>query len=156
MKTILKDKYLRGETSPQEEQQLLSMLEAEVQPTADDLALRTMLKAAPPQADIDWLTEDESALYDQLLLKHQAGRRTRPLWASVGIGIAAVVVLAISLTFSLFRTNRDSQEVVAYVYGQEVTDEREVVAMMEGTMQGLLTAASENEVENQLSDIFGH
>ncbi len=156
MKTILKDKYLRGETSPQEEQQLLSLLEAEMKPTADDLALKAMLKAAPPQAESDWLTEDESALYDQLLLEHQAGRHTRPLWARVGIGIAAVAVLAIGLTFSLFRTNRDSQEAVAYVYGQEVTDEREVVAMMEGTMQGLLTAASENEVENQLSDIFGH
>ena len=156
MKTILKDKYLRGETSPQEEQKLLSLLEAEVQPTADDLAMRTMLKAAPPQADIDWLTEDESALYDQLLQAHQAGRHTRPLWARVGIGIAAVAVLAIGLTFSLFRSSREPLEAVAYVYGQEVTDEREVVAMMEGTMQGLLTAASENEVESQLSDIFGH
>ena len=68
MKTRLKDKYLRGETSPREEQQLLSLLEAEVQPTADDLALKAMLKAAPPQAESDWLTEDESALYDQLLL----------------------------------------------------------------------------------------
>ena len=156
MKTLLIEKYLRGETSPLEEQQLLGLLEAEAQPTADDLALKAMLKAAPPTTESDWLTEDESALYDQLLLEHQAGRRTRPLWASVGIGIAAVVVLAIGLTFSLFRSNREPLEAVAYIYGQEVTDEKEVVAMMEGTMQGLMTAASENEVENQLSDIFGH
>ena len=156
MKTRLKDKYLRGETSPREEQQLLGLLEAEMQPTADDLALKAMLKAAPPQAKSDWLTEDESALYDQLLLERQAERRIRPLWTRVGIGIAAVAVLAIGLTFSLFRSSREPLEAVAYVYGQEVTDEKEVVALMEGTMQGLLTAASENEVESQLSDIFGH
>lgn len=156
MKTLLIEKYLRGETSTLEEQQLLGLLEAEAQPTADDLALKAMLKAAPPTTESDWLTEDESALYDQLLLEHQPACRTRPLWTSVGIGIAAVAVLAIGLTFSLFRSNREPLEAVAYIYGQEVTDEKEVVAMMEGTMQGLMTAASENEVENQLSDIFGH
>ena len=156
MKTLLIEKYLRGETSTPEEQQLLGLLEAEAQPTADDLALKAMLKAAPPQAQSGWLTEDESALYDQLLLERQPARRTIPLWARAGIGIAAVAVLAIGLTFSLFRSNREPLEAVAYIYGQEVTDEKEVVAMMEGTMQGLLTAASENEVESQLSDIFGH
>ena len=156
MKTLLTEKYLKGQTSPQEEQQLLCLLEAETQPTASDLAIKAMLKAAPPKAEDSWLTEDESALYDQLLLEHQAEWRIRPLWTRVGIGIAAVAVLAIGLTFTLFRTNREPLEAVAYIYGQEVTDEKEVVALMEGTMQGLLTAASENEVESQLSDIFGH
>lgn len=158
MKTALTEKYLKGETSPREERQLLGLLEAEAQPTADDLALKAMLKAAPPQAEADWLTEDESALYDQLLAERaeRADRRRRPLWASAGMGIAAVAVLAVGLAFGLMRSGQKPLEAVAYVYGQEVTDEKEVVALMEGMMEGLMTATAENEVETQLGDIFGH
>lgn len=157
MKTLLIEKYLRGETSTPEEQQLLGLLEAEAQPTADDLALKAMLKAAPPQAESDWLTEDESALYDQLLLERQAERRTRPLWTRVGIGIAAVAVLAIGLTLALAlsRPDRESAEAVAYVYGREVKDQREVLALMESTMQGLMGGEESGRVEDQLNEIFG-
>lgn len=155
MKTLLIEKYLRGETSTPEEQQLLGLLEAEAQPTADDLALKAMLKAAPPQAQSGWLTEDESALYDQLLLERQPARRTIPLWARAGIGIAAVAVLAIGLTLALSRPDREPQEAVAYVYGREVKDQREVLALMESTMQGLMGGEESGRVEDQLNEIFG-
>ena len=155
MKTLLIEKYLRGETSTPEEQQLLALLEAEAQPTADDLALKAMLKAAPPQAQSSWLTEDESALYDQLLMERQPARRTIPLWARAGIGIAAVAVLAIGLTLALSRPDRESAEAVAYVYGREVKDQREVLALMESTMQGLMGGEESGRVEDQLNEIFG-
>ena len=155
MKTLLIEKYLRGETSTPEEQQLLGLLEAEAQPTADDLALKAMLKAAPPQAQSGWLTEDESALYDQLLLERQPARRTIPLWARAGIGIAAVAVLAIGLTLALAQPDREPQEAVAYVYGREVKDQREVLALMESTMQGLMGGEESGRVEDQLNEIFG-
>ena len=150
MKTLLIEKYLRGETSTPEEQQLLALLEAEAQPTADDLALKAMLKAAPPQAQSSWLTEDESALYDQLLMERQPARPTR-----AGIGIAAVAVLAIGLTLALSRPDRESAEAVAYVYGREVKDQREVLALMESTMQGLMGGEESGRVEDQLNEIFG-
>lgn len=155
MKTLLIEKYLRGETSTPEEQQLLGLLEAEVRPTADDLALKAMLKAAPPTAESDWLTEDESALYDQLLLERQPARLTRQLWARAGIGIAAVAVLGIGLTLALSRPDRESAEAVAYVYGREVKDQREVLALMESTMQGLMGGEESGRVEDQLNEIFG-
>lgn len=155
MKTLLIEKYLRGETSTLEEQQLLGLLEAEAQPTADDLALKSMLKAAPPTAESDWLTEDESALYDQLLMERQPARPTRQLWARAGIGIAAVAVLVIGLTLALSRPDRESAEAVAYVYGREVKDQREVLALMESTMQGLMGGEESGRVEDQLNEIFG-
>lgn len=152
MITELTHKYLNGETTANEERQLLQLLEDETCPTAEQKALVLMLKASPVARDTTWMEEDESTLYDAILQDRRNAASRHRIWP--WISIAAMIVIAFGLGISL--SGDRQKDAVAYVYGQEVTDEREVVAMMEGTMQGLLTAASENEVENQLSDIFGH
>ena len=151
MTSQLTDKYLRGETSPAEERQLLSLLEAEARPTAADLALKAMLKAAPPQAQSDWLLEDESALYDQLLQEREPAPLRRRLWPWVGIAAVAVVALGIALSWNTSK----SEDAIAYVYGREVKDQSEVLAMMESTMQGLMSGEESGRVEDQLNEIFG-
>jgi len=147
----LTNKYLSGTTSADEERELLRMLEAIPNPSAEEKALAAMLKVSPITSSSAWMEEDESPLYDAMIRDRKG---VSPLHRILPwIGIAAVMVIVLGTAFSL---NRDRhQEAVAYVYGREVKDESEVLGMMESTMETFMEEAESDKVEAQLTEIFG-
>ena len=148
----LTEKYLNGQTSTEEEQRLRERLESQASLTAEQHALLTILKAAPIKAEEWWLQEDESDLYDRLLAERQSVVSRHP-WSWMGIAAAMVIALGIGLALNKENENAGA---VAYIYGKRVTNQTEVLGMMEDTMQGLLANSSADKAEQQLADIFGH
>ena len=165
MVQTLIDKYLAGETTPEEERQLA-------------------LEVSRPDAPEDWriiaemlgeLTLDE-ALYDQISglgnssysglgydeeapkrlndqspkrLNDQSPKRLRLIWT------AAACLVAVAITVPLVWSRQSTPDVVAYVYGQKVTDEDVVMELMASTMADVLDNGSD-AVAQDLEDIFGN
>ena len=159
------ERYLAGETTPEEERQLA-------------------LEVSRPDAPEDWkiiaemlgtLTLDE-ALYDRISglgnssfsglgddeeapirqndnspnrLTDQSPKRLRLIWT------AAACLVATAITVPLVWSRQSTPDVVAYVYGQEVTDEDVVMEMMVSTMADVLDNGSD-VVAQDLEDIFGN
>ena len=151
MITELTHKYLNGETTADEERQLLQLLEDETCPTAEQKALVLMLKASPVARDATWMEEDESTLYDAILQdRHNASSHHR-IWP--WISIAAMIVIAFGVGVSL--SGDRQKDAVAYVYGREVNNKSEVLDMMESTMADFMASAESDQVELQLNEFFG-
>lgn len=148
MKELI-DKYLNGESSATEEQQLRQTLEQKPKLSKQEQALLMMLQAQPAEADADWLTEDESQTYERIL----HSRRTQ-IWKRWGMAAAVVAFAFAGLTFYMHQNHSDGM--VAYVYGERITDHQEVLSMVEGTMEDMLSQSTDDEIENQLNDIFNH
>ncbi|MBO4641885.1 MAG: hypothetical protein J5661_03360 [Bacteroidaceae bacterium] len=151
MITKLTHRYLNGETTAAEEHQLLQLLEETPSPTVEQKALMAMLKASPIEVDTAWLEEDESNLYDAILQKRKDIPAHHRFWP--WISIAAVLVIVLGIGFSL--SGDKHRDAIAYVYGQEVKDENEVLSMMESTMESFMAGPESDHVEEQLTEFFG-
>ncbi len=146
MKQTLIDKYLNGETSLQEEHTLSRMLQA-IPPThrtETEKALLLMLTATPTAIEGDLFTVDYTEEYDRIVSE----RKRRIGWRNMGI--AATIALVVSLGFMLhIPTNEDIA--VAYINGTKVSDEQQVLTMMESTMGDLF---AHSDTEEKLQDLF--
>ncbi|MBQ0021070.1 MAG: hypothetical protein KBT39_11195 [Bacteroidales bacterium] len=139
------ERYLAGETTPEEERQLA-------------------LEVSRPDAPEDWkiiaemlgtLTTDE-ALYDQMMESRRPvmKAKTRRVYLK-WVWTAAACLVAIAITVPLVWSRQSTPDVVAYVYGQKVTDEDVVMEMMASTMADVLGNGSD-VVAQDLEDIFGN
>lgn len=139
------ERYLAGETTPEEERQLA-------------------LEVSQPDAPEDWriiaemlgtLTTDE-ALYDQMMeARHAATKMKTRLMSMKWVWTAAACLVAVAITVPLVWSRQSTPDVVAYVYGQKVTDEDVVMEMMASTMADVLDNGSD-AVAQDLEDIFGN
>lgn len=145
MKTALIDKYLEGLTSPEEERTLARLLEAipKAERTETEEALLLMLTAIPRTDEEDLFTADYTEEYDRIVRQ----RKRRVLWRYTGI--AAAVALLLTMGF-LFHTPTEENIAVAYINGQEVNNEQQVMAMMENTMSDLFAHSNTEEELYQL------
>lgn len=148
MKELI-EKYLNGESTADEQRQLRQALEQVPQRDGEQEALLMMLQAQPATGDVHWLTEDESETYEHIL-----GLRKRKAWKrwSMAAAIAGIVLATAGLHLQHDRTDN----LVAYVYGERITDDKEVLSMVENTMQDMMSRSTDDEIENQLNDIFNH
>lgn len=147
MKQTLIDKYLNGDTSLEEEQMLQHLLQdiPPTQRTDEEDALLLMLSATPTMPDEeDIFATDETEEYDRIV--HQQKRRA--MWKYTGI--AAAIALVAILGFML-HTPADENIAVAYVNGEKVSDEQQVVAMMESTMNDVF---AHSDTEEELYELF--
>lgn len=151
MITELTQKYLNGETTAAEELQLLQLLEDTPCPTAEQKALKVMLKSSPINDATAWLKEDESRLYDVILQDRKEVSSPHHIWP--WIGVAAMIVIALGIGFSMAIDRH--KDAVAFVYGKEVKDKSEVLGMMESTMESFMASAESEQVEQQLNEFFG-
>lgn len=139
------ERYLAGETTPEEERQLA-------------------LEVSRPDAPEDWriiaemlgtLTTDE-VLYDQMMEARHAATKTKTrLMSMKWVWTAAACLVAVAITVPLVWSRQSTPDVVAYVYGQKVTDEDVVMEMMASTMADVLDNCSD-AVAQDLEDIFGN
>lgn len=146
MKQTLIDKYLNGETSLQEEHTLSRMLQAIpfANRTETEEALLLMLTATPTKDESDLFTADYTEEYDRII-----NARKRRLWWRT-TGIAATIALVVSLGFML-HTPTNENIAVAYINGTKVSDEQQVLTMMESTMGDLL---AHGDTEEELYQLF--
>ena len=147
MKQTLIDKYLNGDTSLEEEQMLRHLLQdiPSAQRTDEEDALLLMLSATPTMTgEEDIFATDETEEYDRIV--HQ--RKRRAMWKYTGI--AAAIALVATLGF-LLHTPADENIAVAYVNGEKVSDEQQVVAMMESTMNDVF---AHSDTEEELYELF--
>lgn len=146
MKQTLIDKYLNGETSLQEEHTLSRMLQAIplANRTETEEALLLMLTAMPTQDESDLFTADYTEEYDRIV----NARKHRIWWRTTGI--AATIALVVSLGFML-HTPTNENIAVAYINGTKVSDEQQVLTMMESTMGDLL---AHSDTEEELYQLF--
>lgn len=139
------ERYLAGETTPEEERQLA-------------------LEVSQPDAPEDWriiaemlgtLTTDE-ALYDQMMEARHAATKTKTrLMSMKWVWTAAACLVAVAITVPLVWNRQSTPDTVAYIYGQKVTDEDVVMEMMASTMADVLDNGSD-AVAQDLEDIFGN
>ncbi|MBR1668595.1 MAG: hypothetical protein IJ693_10000 [Bacteroidaceae bacterium] len=147
MKQTLIDKYLNGETSLQEEHTLQHLLQA-IPPdnrTDTEDALLLMLTAMPTMDDEDPFATDHTEEYDRIVRQ----RKHRTLWRYSGI--AAAIALIVALGFMLHTQTDDSNIAVAYINGTKVSDQQQVMAMMESTMNDMF---AHSNTEEELYEIF--
>ena len=166
----MKEKYLAGKTTPQEELQLRHSLLSKAVRTADEDSLLLLLQESTSrlQGDEAWLLEDESALFDRLMeqgvgqdaessavvtshlqpLVHPPRHGHWPLWAVASL-VAAVFcgVLYVNRVnlFSFLSGNTDNQTLV-YIYGSKVVNDQVSMDMMEATMGEFFAPCGVEEV----------
>lgn len=138
------DKYLNGETTNKEEQELLQRIQS-IPPksqTPDERAILMMLsyRKAPENEDI--FASDYEEEYDRIV-----NSRKRRTWWLRSAKIAAVVALVAIVGTVGIICNAESNDniAVAYVYGQETTDEELVMSMMKSTMDEMLSCSTSDE-----------
>ena len=72
----------------------------------------------------------------------------------IAIFAAACIVVGISMTVIHFAKLETNDECVAYVYGKKYTDQQTVMAEMKRTMGEMTEENTQNEIEQQLNDLF--
>ena len=72
----------------------------------------------------------------------------------IAIMAAACVVFAISMTAVHFAKLETNEECVAYVYGKKYTDQKTVLAEMKRSMGEITEDNPQDEIEQQLNDLF--
>jgi hypothetical protein len=84
--------------------------------------------------------------------------RARKLVRNILIAIfaAACIVVGISMTAIHFTKLETNDECVAYVYGKKYTDQQTVMAEMKRTMGEMTEENTQNEIEQQLNDLFSN
>ena len=139
------DRFFDGETTLSEEQELYAFFR-EADHLPDDLAsLRTMFLAYDAVQSVALSTQQT---------KRPAPRRRWLPWAVA----ATVTVLLLGGATLLFRhsqvpVNDESEELVAYIYGERTTDPDVVLAEMQTTMIAMQGNGSD-VVEDQLKAMF--
>ena len=74
----------------------------------------------------------------------------------IAIFAAACIVVGISMTVIHFAKLETNDECVAYVYGKRYTDQQTVMAEMKRTMGEMTEDNTQNEIEQQLNDLFSN
>lgn len=74
----------------------------------------------------------------------------------IAIFAAACIVVGISMTVIHFAKFETSDECVAYIYGKKYTDQQTVMAEMKRTMGEMTEDNTQNEIEQQLNDLFSN
>ena len=74
----------------------------------------------------------------------------------IAIFAAACIVVGISMTAIHFTKLKTNDECVAYVYGKKYTDQQTVMAEMKRTMGEMTEDNTQNEIEQQLNDLFSN
>ena len=74
----------------------------------------------------------------------------------IAIFAAACIVVGISMTVIHFTKLETNDECVAYVYGKKYTDKQTVMAEMKRTMGEMTEDNTQNEIEQQLNDLFSN
>ena len=74
----------------------------------------------------------------------------------IAIFAAACIVVGISMTAIHFTKLETNDECVAYVYGKKYTDKQTVMAEMKRTMGEMTEDNTQNEIEQQLNDLFSN
>ena len=72
----------------------------------------------------------------------------------IAIMAAACVIVAVSMTAVHFAKLETNEECVAYVYGKKTTDEKTVLAEMKRSMGEIAEDNPQDEIEQQLNDLF--
>ena len=72
----------------------------------------------------------------------------------IAIFAAACIVVGISMTAIHFTKLETNEECVAYVYGKKYTDQQTVMAEMKRSMGEIAEDDTQNEIEQQLNDLF--
>lgn len=147
MKKELIDKYLNGETSLHEEQELRQLLQAipSSTRTKEERTLLLMLSYENTPKEEDIFTADDEKEYDRIV----SSRKRHTIWKYVSIA-AAVALVAIVSTIGLTRNETPTNNLaVAYVYGEKMTDEAVVMAMMHNTMSEMLASSTAEETLNE-------
>ena len=74
----------------------------------------------------------------------------------IAIFAAACIVVGISMTVIHFAKLETNDECVAYVYGKKYTDQQTVMAEMKRPMGEMTEDNTQNEIEQQLNDLFSN
>lgn len=74
----------------------------------------------------------------------------------IAIFAAACIVVGISMTVIHFAKLETSDECVAYIYGRKYIDQQTVMAEMKRTMGEMTEDNTQNEIEQQLNDLFSN
>ena len=74
----------------------------------------------------------------------------------IAIFAAACIVVVISMTAIHFTKLETNEECVAYIYGKKYTDKQTVMAEMKRTMGEMTEDNTQNEIEQQLNDLFSN
>ena len=74
----------------------------------------------------------------------------------IAIFAAACIVVGISMTAIHFTKLETNDECVAYVYGKKYTDQQTVMAEMKRPMGEMTEDNTQNEIEQQLNDLFSN
>ena len=72
----------------------------------------------------------------------------------IAIFAAACIVVGISMTVIHFAKFETSDECVAYIYGKKYTDKQTVMAEMKQSLGNLADDDTQDEIEQQLNDLF--
>ena len=72
----------------------------------------------------------------------------------IAIFAAACIVVGISMTVIHFAKLETSDECVAYIYGKKYTDQQTVMAEMKQSLGNLADDDTQDEIEQQLNDLF--
>ena len=72
----------------------------------------------------------------------------------IAIFAAACIVVGISMTVIHFAKLGTSDECVAYIYGKKYTDKQTVMAEMKQSLENLADDDTQDEIEQQLNDLF--
>ena len=72
----------------------------------------------------------------------------------IAIFAAACIVVGISMTAIHFTKLETSDECVAYIYGKKYTDKQTVMAEMKQSLGNLADDDTQDEIEQQLNDLF--
>ena len=72
----------------------------------------------------------------------------------IAIFAAACIVVGISMTVIHFAKLETSDECVAYIYGKRYTDKQTVMAEMKQSLGNLADDDTQDEIEQQLNDLF--
>ena len=74
----------------------------------------------------------------------------------IAIFAAACIVVGISMTAIHFTKLETSDECVAYIYGKKYTDKQTVMAEMKRSMGEIAEDDTQDEIEQQLNDLFSN
>ena len=74
----------------------------------------------------------------------------------IAIFAVACIVVGISMTAIHFTKLETNDECVTYVYGKKYTDQQTVMAEMKRTMGEMTEENTQNEIEQQLNDLFSN
>lgn len=170
MKENLIDKYMAGTSSHDEEQQLLSLLQAEKSLSPEDQMLLDMLSMTSNEVEIqdNWLEEDESELFDLLMKEsenntvatekeqqqpattHKRPPRHLKVIAIRILASAALLTGAFYAARPLWNATKDDTS-VTYIYGNKIEDSQVAMNMMQETMGDIFDRP---DVESELTDLL--